>query len=129
MAKIFPFRALRYDSSKVSVGDVVTQPYDKISPAAQDRYYKASPYNLVRIILGRPESGDDDQQNVYSRASAFLNTWRQEHVLAQDADPCIYLYTQTFSVPGDSFRSRRSSAVDLSPPDNWNPTTQSRLPP
>jgi uncharacterized protein (DUF1015 family) len=101
MAKIFPFRALRYDSSKVSVGDVVTQPYDKISPAAQDRYYKASPYNLVRIILGKPESGDNDQQNVYSRASAFLNTWRQEHILAPDADPCIYLYTQTFSVPGN----------------------------
>ena len=84
MAKIFPFRALRYDSSKVSVGDVVTQPYDKISPAAQDRYYKASPYNLVRIILGKPESSDNDQQNVYSRASAFLNAWRQEQILAQD---------------------------------------------
>ena len=68
MAKIFPFRALRYDSSKVSVGDVVTQPYDKISPATQDRYYKASPYNLVRIILGKPEAGDNDQQNVYTRA-------------------------------------------------------------
>jgi uncharacterized protein (DUF1015 family) len=102
MAKIFPFRALRYDSSKVSVGDVVTQPYDKISPAAQDRYYKASPYNLVRIILGRQEAGDDDRQNVYSRASAFLNDWRREGVLAQDIGPCIYLYTQTFSVPGNS---------------------------
>jgi len=101
MAKIFPFRALRYDSSKVSVGDVVTQPYDKISPAAQDRYYKASPYNLVRIILGKPEPGDGDQQNVYSRASAFLNAWRQEHVLARDAELSIYLYTQTFNIPGD----------------------------
>ena len=101
MAKIFPFRALRYDASKVSVANVVTQPYDKISPAAQDRYYNASPYNLVRIILGKPESGDDDQHNVYSRASEFLHTWRQDHVLHQDPDPSIYLYTQTFSVPGD----------------------------
>ena len=39
MAKIYPFRALRYDPAKVSVADVVTQPYDKISPAMQDRYY------------------------------------------------------------------------------------------
>jgi len=30
--------------------DVVTQPYDKITPEMQQRYYEASPYNLVRII-------------------------------------------------------------------------------
>ena len=102
MAKIFPFRALRYDPAKVSVGDVVTQPYDKISPAAQDRYYRASPYNLVRIILGKPEPGDNDGQNVYSRAAAFLNGWKREYILSQDPEPCIYLYTQTFTVPGDS---------------------------
>ncbi len=83
------------------VGDVVTQPYDKISPAAQDRYYKTSPYNLVRIILGKPETGDNEGQNVYSRAADFLENWQQEEVLARDTDPSIYLYTQTFSVPGD----------------------------
>jgi uncharacterized protein (DUF1015 family) len=106
MAKIFPFRALRYDSSKVSVADVVTQPYDKITPAAQDRYYQASPYNLVRIILGKPEIGDDDQQNVYNRASTFLKNWRQNNILTPDPAPCIYLYIQTFRVPGDPSRSQ-----------------------
>ena len=106
MAKIFPFRALRYDSSKVPVADVVTQPYDKITPAAQDRYYQASPYNLVRIILGKPEAGDDDRTNVHNRASGFLNDWRQNQVLVPDPAPSIYLYTQTFSVPGDSPESQ-----------------------
>ena len=61
MADIHPFRAFRYanandkDSPQLSLAQVVTQPYDKISPALQDRYYAASPYNLVRIILGRRE--------------------------------------------------------------------------
>ena len=39
MADIFPFQALRYDPSKVSPAEVVTQPYDKITPAMQDQYY------------------------------------------------------------------------------------------
>jgi uncharacterized protein (DUF1015 family) len=101
MAKIHPFRALRYDPAKVSPAQVVTQPYDKISPAMQDRYYAASPYNLVRIILGKAEPGDDDRNNVYTRAAASLQHWWAEHVLVRDAEPSIYLYTQTFTVPGD----------------------------
>jgi uncharacterized protein (DUF1015 family) len=102
MAKIFPFRALRYNPAKVTVADVVTQPYDKISPAMQDRYYAASPYNLVRIILGKPEAGDNEQESVYSRAARYLQAWTAEGVLQRDAEPSIYLYTQTFTVPGDA---------------------------
>ena len=102
MAEIYPFRALRYDGNQVASSDVVTQPYDKISPAMQDRYYAASPYNLVRIILGRPTAGDDDVHNVYTRAAQCLRDWQKEGVLRQDAKPCIYYYTQRFSVPASA---------------------------
>ncbi|MGB8769171.1 MAG: DUF1015 domain-containing protein [Candidatus Korobacteraceae bacterium] len=102
MAEIFPFRALRYDPSKVSPAQVVTQPYDKITPAMQDRYYAASPYNLVRVILGKPQPGDNDLENVYTRAAASLQQWQAEGVLVPDPEPSIYLYTQTFKVPGDA---------------------------
>ncbi len=102
MADIFPFQALRYDPSKVSPAQVVTQPYDKITPAMQDQYYAASPYNLVRVILGKAQAGDNDRENVYSRASASLQQWRAEGVLVPDPKPSLYLYTQTFKVPGDA---------------------------
>jgi len=102
MARIFPFRGLRYNPSKVALGEVVTQPYDKITPQMQDRYYTDSPYNLVRIILGKPRTGDQEGENVYTRAAAFMQEWRQDGVLTSDAEPSIYLYTQTFRVPGDS---------------------------
>ncbi len=102
MADIFPFQALRYDPSKVSPAEVVTQPYDKITPAMQDQYYAASPYNLVRVILGKPQAGDNDRENVYTRAAASLQQWRAEGVLVPDPQPSIYLYTQTFKVPGDA---------------------------
>ncbi len=102
MARIFPFRALRYDPGRVPVQSVVTQPYDKITPAMQDRYYAASPYNLVRIILGKKQPGDDEKNNVYTRAADCLQAWRREGILRQDDAPCLYAYTQEFRLEGRS---------------------------
>jgi uncharacterized protein (DUF1015 family) len=102
MARIFPFRGLRYNPSKVNLTEVVTQPYDKISPAMQDRYYRSSPYNLVRVILGKPEASDNERESVYTRAAASVEQWLTDGVLAADDEPSLYLYTQTFRVPGDN---------------------------
>ena len=107
MADIRPFRALRYNPERVTAAQVVTQPYDKISPAMQERYYAASPYNLVRIILGRPESGDNTQKNVYTRAAAYGQEWRREGILRQDSAPSIYSYSQTFKAPSGATFERR----------------------
>ncbi len=108
MASLFPFRALRYDPTLVSMTDVVTQPYDKISPEMQDRYYAASPYNLIRVILGRKEQGDSESGNVYTRAAETLDTWRNEGVLKEESEPALYGYSQTYTVPGtDEVRERR----------------------
>ena len=108
MARIYPFRALRYDPGKVKMEDVVTQPYDKISQAMQDRYYEASPYNLVRVILGRHLVNDNEQENVYTRASETLKQWRKENVLVEEAEPALYGYSQTYTVPHtEEVRERR----------------------
>jgi uncharacterized protein (DUF1015 family) len=107
MADIRPFRALRYNQQKVTTSQVVTQPYDKITPAMQEKYYAASPFNLVRIILGRAESSDNATENVYNRAAAFGRQWRQDGVLQQDSAPSVYQYSQTFTAPtGKKFERR-----------------------
>jgi uncharacterized protein (DUF1015 family) len=100
MADIHPFRAFRYDPQQVSPAQVVTQPYDKITPALQDHYYAASPHNLVRIILGRREENDNPANNVYSRAAAHFREWRQQGILRQDSVPSLYVYSQRFPLPG-----------------------------
>jgi uncharacterized protein (DUF1015 family) len=109
MARIYPFRALRYDTARVRMEDVVTQPYDKITPEMQQRYYERSPYNLIRIILGKHEPGDTEPQeflpaaehahNCYTRAAEYLNEWRQEGILGAEAEPALYGYSQTYKVP------------------------------
>jgi uncharacterized protein (DUF1015 family) len=113
MAHIRPFRALRYDSDQVSVAQVVTQPYDKITAEVQERYYRASPYNLVRIILGKREETDDDSQNVYSRAAGYFRDWREKGVLRQDSEPSIYVYSQTFRVPNSTRDLERRGFIAL----------------
>ncbi|HZR32240.1 MAG TPA: DUF1015 domain-containing protein [Terriglobales bacterium] len=102
MAIIAPFRALRYDPARVPLPDVVTQPYDKITTQMQEAYYKANPFNLVRIILGRTDPGDNEQDNVYSRAAAAFKQWRKEGIFLQDPQPSIYAYTQRFTVTGSA---------------------------
>ena len=99
MARILPFTALRYNPARVKLADVVTQPYDKITPEMQERYYAASPYNLARIILGKREAGDNGQ-NVYTRAAAAFSQWRSEGVFLPDPDPMVYAYAQEFAIPG-----------------------------
>jgi uncharacterized protein (DUF1015 family) len=113
MADIHPFRALRYDPQQVCPDQVVTQPYDKITPALQDRYYAASPYNLVRIILGRHEPSDNPANNVYSRAAAHFHNWRQQGVLRQDSHPSLYVYSQRFTLPGSGIEQERRGFIAL----------------
>lgn len=98
MAEIRPFRALHYNPEKVSdLSTVITQPYDKISPEMQSRYYSLSPYNLVRVIRTAPSSSTD---NVYARATQDFHDWIENKVLISEPEPALYPYNQEYEVPG-----------------------------
>jgi uncharacterized protein (DUF1015 family) len=114
MARIYPFRAWRYNPSSVRLEDVVTQPYDKITPAMQQAYYQRSPFNLVRIILGLPELFDAERgENVYTRAAHDFQAWREQGVLIQENEPCIFAYAQRFTVPGTEVVKERRGFIAL----------------
>jgi uncharacterized protein (DUF1015 family) len=113
MAIISPFRAWRYDPERVPVQQVVTQPYDKITPTMQESYYQASPYNLVRIILGKRLPEDGEAANVYTRAAASFQNWRETGILRRDPDRSIYRYSQTFTIPGGQAQGERRGFIAL----------------
>src|SRR5882762_3046660 len=113
MAYIVPFRALRYDPKRVDPATVVTQPYDKITPESQERYYASGPYNLVRLILGKGEPADNEQNNVYSRAAGFFRDWRRDGVFLQDPQPSVYAYSQRFLIPGTGKSAERQGFIAL----------------
>jgi uncharacterized protein (DUF1015 family) len=89
MATIKPFRALRYNLQKVELEKVVAPPYDVISPDQQNGYYEVSPYNVIRLILGREEDR-------YASAAHHLNAWLKDEILIHDEEPALYMLAQTF---------------------------------
>ena len=117
MADISAFRAYRYNPTRVRLDDVVTQPYDKISPAMQERYLAASPANLITVEKGKPQAGDDPSNNVYTRAEQALESWIKDSILLQDAKPGIYVYFQEYTVPagcvGSGERRTRKGFIAL----------------
>jgi uncharacterized protein (DUF1015 family) len=100
MAQVYPFRAYRYNPAKAAYDRVLTQPYDKISPEMQARYYAADPHNLISVEKGKTYGGDTPQNNVYTRAAAALEDWIEKSVVVEDPAPAFYAYTQDYSVPG-----------------------------
>jgi uncharacterized protein (DUF1015 family) len=95
-----PFRALRFDPS--SVGDlaaVVAPPYDVVGPAERARLIARDPANVVRLELPADETGDGPDER-YRRAARTLAAWRSDGTLRKDPHPSIYVYEQTYRIPG-----------------------------
>ena len=111
MAQVHPFRAFRYNPARASLDRVLTQPYDKISPAMQENYYAADPHNLITIEKGRVFPSDSAQNNVYTRAAAALQDWIRNQVVAQDPTDSFYAYTQEYAVPGGGERRTRRGFI------------------
>lgn len=113
MAEIFPFRAYRYEPARVKLAEVLTQPYDKITPEMQDRYYSLSPFNLIAIEKGRSTPKDTPAANAYTRAAQALHEWIAQGVLVRDPVPAIYVYSQEYRLPHSSERKCRKGFIAL----------------
>ena len=113
MAAIFPFDAYRYNLERVRLSDVITQPYDKITPAMQEAYERASAHNLIVVEKGAPRPGDSPSDNVYTRAAKALTEWIRSGILMRDTAPGIYVYFQEYTVPGTLERRTRKGFIAL----------------
>jgi len=102
MAEIQPFRGVLYNTQRVKPADVLTQPYDKITPEMRERYLKLSPYNLVQIELGKEHAGDTETNNKYTRARDLYQAWLRDGVLRRSAQPALYYLEQTFAAPSST---------------------------
>ena len=120
MAEIFPFHPYRYTPTAGPLGLLATQPYDKISAAMRERYLEASPYNPVRVILGKPAPGDSQSDNVYTRAARHLEDWIGSGILAREAEPSLFAYFQEFTVPDTGERLTRKGFIGLGAVEDYS---------
>ena len=111
MAQVFPFRAFRYNPALAPFERVLTQPYDKISPAMQEKYYAADAHNLIAIEKGRVFPSDTPLDNVYTRAATAIEDWIRNNIVQQDPAPSFYAYSQEYTVPGTEERRTRRGFI------------------
>ncbi|HVR15522.1 MAG TPA: DUF1015 domain-containing protein, partial [Candidatus Limnocylindrales bacterium] len=92
MIRIAPFRGVFYNQKKIrDLAKVVAPPYDVISKEEQEKLYKKSPYNFVRLDLSQePDS--------YDAVARTLNEWQAQGILEHDEAPAIYFSTQRFKL-------------------------------
>lgn len=121
MPKIRSFKGIRFNPDKVDLSKVICPPYDAVNQQETDDYYSLSPYNAVRLVLGKQMPKDSKSDNRYTRARDFFHQWQQEKILVQEKKPSLYYHEQIYSV-GDHTYTRRGviASVQLDDGDKKN---------
>lgn len=109
MAGIYPFKAILFNNKKIKdIAKVFCAPYDIISSEGQDKYYGASPYNMVRLVLNKGSLDESVGGNRYDNAAQEFKKWQENKVLIRDKTPAVYLYEQEFS-----FKSKKLKRLGI----------------
>jgi len=101
VSRISPFVGLLFDRSVVGSHDLVTTPpYDVISDESRRHYLDASPYNVIRLVLGSTGAADGEPEDKYRKAAAELGSWRESGALVPTDGPRLYPYEMRFTLHG-----------------------------
>ncbi len=105
MTNIIPIHGLRLSpEAGLDYSQIITQPYDIISPEQQEEYYEKSLFNIIRLEYAKSLPGDDSSHNKYTRAAQTLQEWLSKGILYREETPALYLYEQHFSSGGRKYR-------------------------
>ena len=107
MAVIAPFRALRFDTSRLAdLGPLIAPPYDVISEPEREALERRHDRNVVRLDLPRGEG-----EEKYDNARRLLDQWIAEGTLRVESRPAIYRYEQSFEYPPGGTRYLRTGFI------------------
>ncbi|MBM3702553.1 MAG: DUF1015 domain-containing protein, partial [Actinobacteria bacterium] len=94
MVDILPFNGLIYNKNKIkNISDVISPPYDVISPSLEKMLYNLDPYNIINLIL--PKGSNKEK---YKNANKILNNWIENNILKFDNEKCFYILEENFYV-------------------------------
>jgi uncharacterized protein (DUF1015 family) len=95
MIRIAPFRGVFYNQKKIrDLSKVIAPPYDVISKEEQEKLYKKSPYNFIRLDLSQePDS--------YSAVAQLLNEWLAAGIFERNETPAIYFLSHRFKLKSE----------------------------
>ncbi|MCL5770992.1 MAG: DUF1015 domain-containing protein [Actinobacteria bacterium] len=98
MVEIIPFKALRFNTLKnEEISNLVSPPYDIISPTQKENLKTFSENNIIRLIL--PE--DNDNINKYESAKNILTSWIDNNILTIENEEALYIFEEGFLDNGE----------------------------
>ncbi len=100
MAEIIPFKGILFDPDRVDASSVMAPPYDVVSPKYKEALYKNEPHNIIRIDFGKDGDDDNDTENRYTRAAAYLQDWLEKEIFIHDREPVYYCYETVYTLNG-----------------------------
>jgi uncharacterized protein (DUF1015 family) len=101
MVRIAPFRGVFYNQKKIrDLARVVTPPYDVISREEQEKLYRKSPYNFVRLDFNQ-------EPDPYAAVAELLQHWQAERILERDETPAIYFVAHKFALKDGEVKERQ----------------------
>src|SRR5919106_2010702 len=101
MLRIAPFRGVFYNQKKFrDLSKVIAPPYDIISKEEQEKLYKKSPHNFIRLDLSQePDS--------YSAVPQLLNEWLTGGIFERDQTPAVYFLSHRFTLKSGEQKIRQ----------------------
>ena len=113
MARILPFKAWRYNEERISDIEKMTSPlFDVVNEQQLIELYSER-YNSIHLSVPR-------QSQTLQSALETLDEWKKENIIKQDDIPALYVYYQTFRLPGQSESLTRKGFVCMIKAEDWD---------
>lgn len=111
MTAVRPFRAVRYDPTRVELSNVIVPPYDVIAGDERGAFFDRDPHNAIRFELTRDVASEETTD--YSDIASNLAAWRAAGVLTKDTEPALYVMRQQFTAPDGQALARIGFFAEL----------------
>jgi len=109
MPQIIAFAGTHYNPEIITdLSTVTAPPYDVITGPLKDELMTRSPYNVIRLILGKAaqEAGGARPQSEFAQAAQTFRKWLEEKILIEDPSPALYDLEEEFEVVGKRYCRR-----------------------
>ena len=109
MPQIEAFKGVYYNPEIIDdMAKVTAPPYDVITDPVKTELLSNSPYNVIRLILGKAaqEMGGSRPQSEFEEAASTFAQWLSEKVLISDLEPALYDLEEDFEAVGKRYCRR-----------------------
>jgi uncharacterized protein (DUF1015 family) len=116
VARVHPFRAIRYATDALDITPVTAPPYDVISDGMRQELLDGDERNIVALELAEGPLDEQAPGNRYETAAQRWHDWRADGILVPDEAPALYVLEQRYEL-NDREVSRKAliAEVELEP--------------